>query len=138
MGLEDMQILIPMTGNGSRFVNKGYSRLKPFIEVHGRPIIEWVVKMFKGDEHLINFICRESHLNEFDYLESELIRIAPEGRIISIKIHQLITFLSVFLPLKKLSLLTKSSITSCCLTLTPNLAANAMNEANAMTLSPPS
>ena len=86
MGLtEDMQILIPMTGNGSRFVNKGYSRLKPFIEVHGRPIIEWVVKMFKGDEHLINFICRESHLNEFDYLESELIRIAPEGRIISIK-----------------------------------------------------
>ena len=60
MGLtEDMQILIPMTGNGSRFVNKGYSRLKPFIEVHGRPIIEWVVKMFKGDEHLINFICRE-------------------------------------------------------------------------------
>ena len=36
MGLtEDMQILIPMTGNGSRFVNKGYSRLKPFIEVHG-------------------------------------------------------------------------------------------------------
>ena len=68
MGLkEEMQILIPMTGYGSRFIEKGYKPLKPFIEVHGRPIIEWVVKMFEGDEHLIKFICRESHLDKFNY-----------------------------------------------------------------------
>ena len=82
---EDMQILIPMTGYGSRFVEKGYKRLKPFIEVHGKPIIEWVVKMFPGDEHLIKFICRESHLEEFDYVEKTLMKIAPKAEIISIR-----------------------------------------------------
>lgn len=86
MGLkEEMQILIPMTGYGSRFVEKGYKPLKPFIEVHGRPIIEWVVKMFEGDEHLIKFICRESHLDKFNYFESELSRIAPKSEIVAIK-----------------------------------------------------
>ena len=82
---KDMQILIPMTGYGSRFVEKGYKRLKPFIEVHGKPIIEWVVRMFAGDEHLIKFICRKSHLEEFDYIEKELFRIAPKAEIITIR-----------------------------------------------------
>ena len=82
---KDMQILIPMTGYGSRFVEKGYKRLKPFIEIHGKPIIEWVVRMFAGDEHLIKFICRKSHLEEFDYIEKELFRIAPKAEIITIR-----------------------------------------------------
>jgi len=82
---KDMQILIPMTGYGSRFVEKGYQRLKPFIEIHGKPIIEWVVNMFPKDEHLIKFICKQSHLEELDYMEKELSRIAPNSEIIAIK-----------------------------------------------------
>lgn len=39
-----MQIIIPMTGYGSRFVAAGYKELKPFIQVMGHPIIEWIVK----------------------------------------------------------------------------------------------
>ena len=83
--LKDFQILIPMTGYGSRFVEKGYSRLKPFIEVHGRPIIEWVVRMFPGDQDNITFICRESHLEELPYFRQELDRVAPNASIFSIK-----------------------------------------------------
>ena len=60
--IEKMQIIIPMTGSGTRFREAGYSRLKPFIEIHNKPIIEWVVEMFKGDDkENIVFICRREH-----------------------------------------------------------------------------
>lgn len=80
-----MQIVIPMTGNGSRFKAAGYERLKPFIEVQGMPIIEWVVRMFPGDEDKITFICRKEHLDTLDYARSELIRIAPAAQIVEVE-----------------------------------------------------
>lgn len=53
-----MQIIIPMTGYGSRFVAAGYQELKPFIRVQGRPILEWIVKgMYPGESNFL-FICR--------------------------------------------------------------------------------
>lgn len=82
--IRDFQILIPMTGHGSRFVEAGYSRLKPFIEVHGKPIIEWVIKMFPGDEKNITFICQSKHLRELPYYRSELERIAPDASIFEV------------------------------------------------------
>ncbi len=82
--VKDFQIIIPMTGYGSRFVERGYTKLKPFIEVHGKPIIEWVVKMFPGDEENITFICRDEHLQELDYMQAELNRIAPQASIFPI------------------------------------------------------
>ena len=83
--MKDLQIVIPMTGGGYRFKKAGYTRLKPFIEVHNRPVIEWVVKMFKGDEDHIVFICRHDHLQTLDYVEKELMRIAPKASIFAIK-----------------------------------------------------
>ena len=77
----NIQIIIPMTGEGSRF-KTGF---KPFIEVHGNPMIEWVVKMFPGDEDKITFICRQNHLDTLIYMESTLNRIAPQACIYSIK-----------------------------------------------------
>lgn len=79
-----MQIIIPMTGLGSRFKNAGYEKLKPFIMVHNKPIIEWVVKMFPGDEDKITFICQKNHLDSLQYIEPELKRIAPNAKIFAI------------------------------------------------------
>ena len=73
-----MQIIIPMTGYGSRFRSKGYTGLKPFIKVHRKPMIEWVVNMFPGDKDNIIFICQEKHLAEYDYMKPKLYRIAPK------------------------------------------------------------
>lgn len=55
-----MNIFIPMTGYGSRFVAAGYRELKPFIPVMGKPVIEWIVKgMYPKDVQFI-FVCRGS------------------------------------------------------------------------------
>lgn len=70
-----MNIIIPMTGYGSRFVAAGYKELKPMIPVLGKPIIEWIVKgMFDTEQDKFIFVCREEHflngqLNE-EYLKS--------------------------------------------------------------------
>ncbi len=79
-----IQIIIPMTGNGSRFKAAGYEILKPFIKVHNKPMIEWVVKLFPEDINEIVFICRQEHLDNISYLRSELTRIAPTAKIFSI------------------------------------------------------
>lgn len=48
-----MQIIIPMTGYGSRFVAAGYKDLKPFIPIMGHPIIEWIVKRMYPQEKIL-------------------------------------------------------------------------------------
>tara|TARA_Y100000766_G_C18691504_1_gene499688 strand:- start:27 stop:788 length:762 start_codon:yes stop_codon:yes gene_type:complete len=73
-----------MTGNGSRFKAAGYDVLKPFIEVQGRPMIEWIVQMFPGDQDKITFICRKEHLDKFDYIRKVLTRTAPLANIVEI------------------------------------------------------
>ncbi len=79
-----MQIIIPMTGYGSRFVNAGYKELKPFISVMGRPILEWIVRdMYPGEENIV-FICREEHLQSVPKMRERLLQIAPGAKIFSI------------------------------------------------------
>ncbi len=82
-----MQIIIPLSGLGQRFKDAGYANIKPLIRIHGKPIIEWVVNLFPGDNEFI-FICREEHLKITD-LEKELMRIKPNGKIVAIEGHKL-------------------------------------------------
>ena len=79
-----MQIIIPMTGYGSRFIAAGYKKLKPFIEVEGMPIVEWIIKgIYPGEENVI-FVCRKEHLDNIDGMEAELRRISPTAQIFAI------------------------------------------------------
>jgi NDP-sugar pyrophosphorylase family protein len=79
-----MQIFIPLTGEGTRFKNAGYNRLKPFIKVHNKPIIYWVTKMFEGDLNRINLVCQNKHLNKFNYMKKELKEFSSYSKIIPI------------------------------------------------------
>jgi len=81
-----MKVIIPMSGLGSRFIAAGYKDPKPLIKVHGKPIIEWVVKMFSPDDQFV-FICRDEHIQNTN-LAAELKRIKPEADIISIENHK--------------------------------------------------
>lgn len=80
-----MNVIIPMTGYGSRFVAAGYKELKPFIKVMGRPVIEWIVKdMYPSDVNII-FICRGEHLKKDPSMRERLLEIAPDATIVSIE-----------------------------------------------------
>ncbi len=77
------QLVIPMSGLGSRFVDRGYKKLKPLINVQGRPMIEWVLRMFPGIKEPL-FICRHDHLKNTDML-SILQAAKPDGRVFGIE-----------------------------------------------------
>ena len=74
-----------MTGEGSRFVNAGYTRLKPFIKIHGSPMIKYVVSMFPGEEKNITFICRREQAENNRYFKKELLSSAPAAKIFLIE-----------------------------------------------------
>jgi NDP-sugar pyrophosphorylase family protein len=61
--MENIQLIIPMSGIGKRFKEAGYKDPKPLIEVDGYPIIKHVVNLFPGVKD-ITFICNEIHLKE--------------------------------------------------------------------------
>jgi GTP:adenosylcobinamide-phosphate guanylyltransferase len=57
-----MRLVLPMTGLGSRFVQAGYTELKPFIVVDGKPMIQHVRELFPTvpNEH-VHCIMRKEH-----------------------------------------------------------------------------
>ena len=80
-----MQIIIPMTGYGSRFVAAGYKALKPFIKIQGKPIIQWIVEGMYPDEKKFIFVCRQEHLDSISNMRETLLNIAPTARIFAVK-----------------------------------------------------
>ncbi|MCX6124396.1 MAG: glycosyltransferase family 2 protein [Proteobacteria bacterium] len=82
-----MQIIIPMSGLGSRFQAAGYTEPKPLIKVDGKPIIEHVVRMFPGETDFV-FVCAEDHLVSTE-MKSVLLGLVPTAKIVPIKRHKL-------------------------------------------------
>jgi NDP-sugar pyrophosphorylase family protein len=75
-----MQIIIPMTGIGKRFVNAGYILPKPIIEVDGKPMIEHVINLFPGETNIIT-ICNDKHIQVPDVIK----KICPSARIFQVE-----------------------------------------------------
>ena len=58
-----LNIIIPMAGLGSRFVNAGFTNPKPLIQVQGQTMISLVIKnLTPSEEHKFIFICQKDHI----------------------------------------------------------------------------
>jgi NDP-sugar pyrophosphorylase family protein len=64
-----INIVVPMAGNGSRFVETGQIVPKPLIEVlHGKRMIEYVIDYATLPEaHRFIFVCLEDHHRAYDF-----------------------------------------------------------------------
>lgn len=72
-----LNIVVPMAGRGSRFANVGYKLPKPLIEVHGRPMIEFVThNIAPSEEYRFIYLCLQEHLDKYN-LEKRLKEIEP-------------------------------------------------------------
>ena len=72
-----MRLLIPMSGRGSRFAQKGYTFPKPLIDVRGKPMIQVVLETLPEAEEYI-FIAQREH--EEKYNLSSLLSNLTHGR----------------------------------------------------------
>ena len=78
-----MNVLIPMAGHGSRFVQAGYSFPKPLIEVHGKPMIQVVVDNLAVEANFI-FVVQKEHRDKYN-LDSMLNLITPGCKIVEVE-----------------------------------------------------
>lgn len=65
-----INVVIPMAGQGSRFVNAGYKKPKPFIDINGQPMIVRVIENLKYDNAKYILIARKEHMDQ----EEELVK----------------------------------------------------------------
>ena len=75
-----------MSGVGQRFIEAGYSAVKPLIIIDGKPIIEHVCNLFPGEDKF-TFICNTKHLAETNMREI-LFGIKPNATIIEVPSHK--------------------------------------------------
>lgn len=78
-----MQILIPMAGAGSRFVNAGYQDPKPLIDVNGLPMIRRVIDNL-GLDHDYIFIAQSSTLDNYRAKLEEVTSVAKSVKFLSV------------------------------------------------------
>lgn len=77
-------IVIPMAGAGSRFIEAGYTIPKPLIPIHGVPMIKVVIdNLTPSIEHRFIFICQREHASNYN-LEEKLSSWAPKCEIVLI------------------------------------------------------
>ena len=80
-----VQIIIPMSGIGNRFIQAGYNDPKPLIKVDDKPMIEHVVHLFPGETD-ISFICNDQHIQETE-MKQIIHSFCPNGKIYEVSIH---------------------------------------------------
>jgi len=79
-----LNIVLPIAGRGSRFLQAGYTLPKPLIPVHGIPMIEVVVHNVRPRQlHHFTFLVLEEHLTKFK-MTPLLQRAAPGCTIIPV------------------------------------------------------
>lgn len=73
-------IVVPMAGMGSRFVNAGYTDIKPLIPIFNKPMIEHVINSVNIDGNWI-FIVQKGHREKYN-LDEILTKLRPNCIII--------------------------------------------------------
>ncbi|MEI6335429.1 MAG: glycosyltransferase family 2 protein [Methylococcaceae bacterium] len=79
-----LNIIIPMAGAGSRFMEAGYSEPKPLIPIHGIPMIKVVIdNLMPAQSHRFIYICQREHVETYG-LRAKLSAWASNSELIEI------------------------------------------------------
>jgi len=79
---ENLNVLIPMAGAGSRFAQAGYTFPKPLIDVKGKPMIQVVVEMLNIKANFIYAVQKE-HREKYN-LDTLLNLLTPGCKIVEV------------------------------------------------------
>jgi dTDP-glucose pyrophosphorylase len=80
---ENLNVLIPMAGAGSRFEKAGYTFPKPLIEVDGKPMIQVVIENLNIDANYI-YVVQKSHREKYN-LDTLLNLLTPNCKIVEVE-----------------------------------------------------
>ena len=79
---ENLSVLIPMAGAGSRFQQAGYTFPKPLIDVKGKPMIQLVVENLNIKANYV-YVVQKEHREKYN-LDTLLNLITPDCKIVEV------------------------------------------------------
>jgi dTDP-glucose pyrophosphorylase len=81
-----LNIVIPMAGRGSRFVQAGFDNPKPLIPLGGKPMVQWVIENLRpACPHRFIFVCLQQHLEQSRDMAATLQQLAPGCAIVPVR-----------------------------------------------------
>ena len=82
MIMRPLHIIMPMAGEGSRFLNEGWSTPKPLIELHGKALFQRAIESVHINEAEMkySFIVRKEHIERYE-IDKRIKDLLPEANI---------------------------------------------------------
>jgi len=80
---DNLQIVLPMAGEGKRFRDEGYTAIKPLITVSGKPMFVQAINDLPLAKKTI-FLCRREHIEKYG-IDKEVKKYFPQSEIIVIE-----------------------------------------------------
>ena len=85
MIIRPLHIIMPMAGEGSRFLKEGWTTPKPLIMLHGEPLFWHAISSVHIDEVPMkySFIVRQEHIDKYQ-IDQQIKTFLPEANIFSV------------------------------------------------------
>ena len=79
-------MVMPMAGEGSRFLKEGWNTPKPLIELHGVPLFKRAIGSvaIEGVEMKYSFIVRQNHIDDYG-IDASIKAILPDANIFAVQ-----------------------------------------------------
>ncbi|MBR4918811.1 MAG: glycosyltransferase family 2 protein [Bacteroidales bacterium] len=83
--MRSLHIIMPMAGEGSRFLKDGWTTPKPLIELHGIPLFQHAISSvgIDGIPMKYSFIVRQEHIDKYK-IDEQIKAILPQANIFSV------------------------------------------------------
>ena len=83
--MRPIHIIMPMAGEGSRFINEGWSTPKPLITLHGKTLFQRAIGSIaiEGVPLKYSFIVRNEHIEKYS-IDKQIWALLPEANIFSV------------------------------------------------------
>ena len=84
--MRKLHVVMPMAGEGSRFLKEGWNTPKPLIELHGVPLFKRAIGSvaIEGVEMKYSFIVRQNHIDDYG-IDSSIKAILPNANIFAVQ-----------------------------------------------------
>lgn len=83
--MRPLHIIMPMAGEGSRFMKEGWKTPKPLIELDGQPLFKHAINSVPADQIPMkySFIVRQEHIDKY-HIDNRIKLFLPEANIFSV------------------------------------------------------
>lgn len=84
--MRNLHIIMPMAGEGSRFIKEGWTTPKPLIELEGKPFFLHAIDSVRLEDILMkySFIVRKEHIDNYN-IDQGIKNVLPDANIFSVE-----------------------------------------------------